>query len=151
MTSLHATGGVEAGPDLLAPPHFLAELMELFAGERHQVLSQQDHLLAHLAVCEYCRTAVVVLLGIAQECDRGNGDPLEPACDLRERFVRVGYEQEANGYERMGAYAEAIVAQGREVAALRFPDTAAHLSRCPQCRAALEATVAFLNEPDEQE
>jgi hypothetical protein len=150
VASSHAAQGLEPGPDLLAPPHMLAELMELFAGERHQALAQQDRLLAHLLVCEYCQTAVIFLFGVAQEYDRRSGDTTEPARGLREHFARIVREREASGYERLGAYAEAIVVQGREAVDRRYPGTAAHVSRCAQCRAALEETVAFLNEPEER-
>jgi hypothetical protein len=138
----------EVGPDLFVPPHVLPALMELFAGERQQAFSQQEQLLAHLATCHYCRTAVIVLLSIAQEYDRRNNDQEEPARDLLERFASINCTVEAHEYERLGAYAEAIVAEGRNKADLRFPDVVAHLSICPECRSALEATVASITEPE---
>src|SRR5579884_3811731 len=115
-----ATTMSQVGPDLSVPPHVLPLLMELFLGERQRVLSQQEQLLEHLATCNFCRTAVVVLLRIEQEYDRRNNDPEEPAHDLIMRFVRISDEteaREAHEIERMGAYAEAIVAEGREKAA----------------------------------
>ncbi len=142
----------QVGPDLSVPPHVLPLLMELFLGERQQALSQQEQLLKHLAVCHYCRTAIVVLLRVEQEYDRRNNDPEEPARDLIMRFVRINDEieaREAHEIERMGAYAEAIVSEGREKAAQRFPDVAAHVRTCPDCCSALEATVAFITEAEE--
>jgi hypothetical protein len=142
----------EVGPDLFVPPHVLPLLMELFAGERQQVASQQEQLLGHLATCHYCRTAVVFLLSTEQEYDRRNNDREEPARDLVMRFVNISREieaREAHEIERMGAYAEAIVSEGRERAAQRFPDVVTHLRICPDCCSALEATVAFLTEAEE--
>lgn len=142
----------EIGPDLFLPPHVLSVLMELFAGERQQVLSQQEQLLTHLTTCHFCRTAVVVLLGLAQEYDRRNNDPEEPAHDLLVRFANISRAieaREAREFERLGAYAEAIVAEGRDKADLRFPDVAAHLRICPDCRSALEATVSSITESEE--
>ncbi len=92
----------EIGPDLFVPPHVLSILMELFAGERQQALSQQEQLLEHLAACHYCRTAVVVLLGVAQEYDRRNNDPEESAHDLLIRFANISRAIEAHEYERLG-------------------------------------------------
>ena len=66
------------GPDLLVPPHVLPLLMELFAGDIRQASSQQEHLLAHLATCHYCRTAVMVLLSYAQEYDHINNNSEKP-------------------------------------------------------------------------
>jgi hypothetical protein len=123
--------------------------MGLFAGEPPQALLQQEHLFAHLAECDNCRTAVVVLLGIAQECDRRATDPVGPAHDLRVRFARISSAIEARAYERMGAYAEAFVAEGSDTAARRFPEIAAHLKTCAYCCSELDATVAFLNESSE--
>ena len=142
----------QVGPDLSAPPHVLPLLIELFVGEKQQALSQQEHLQEHLATCHYCRTAVVVLLHVEQEYDRRNNDPEEPAHDLIMRFVHISEEieaREAHEIERMGAYAEAIVSEGREKAAQRFPDVAAHLRTCPDCCSAVEATVAFITEAEE--
>ncbi len=147
MKEEDATTMSQVGPDLSTPPHVLPLLVELFVGEKQQALSQQEQLLRHLAVCHYCRMAVVVLLRVEQEYDRRNNDPEEPARDLLMRFVRINDEieaREAHAFERMGAYAEAIVFEGRERAAQRFPDVAAHLNTCSDCCSALEATVAFI-------
>ena len=152
MKEDNATVISEIGPDLFVPPHVLPVLMELIAGERQQVLSQQEQLLAHLATCHFCRTAVVVLLGLAQEYDRRNNDPEEPAHDLLVRFANISRAieaREAREFERLGAYAETIVAEGRDGADLRFPDVAAHLKICPDCRSALEATVSSITESEE--
>jgi hypothetical protein len=135
------------GPDLLVPPHVLPLLMELFAGDRQQALSQQKQLLAHLTTCHYCRTAVMVLLSYAQEYDRRNNNPEEPTRDLLTRFADISRAieaREAQEFERLGVYAEAIITEGRKWAARRFPDVAAHLKMCPDCRSALEATVASI-------
>jgi hypothetical protein len=149
MNKDHATVMSEVGPDLFVPPHVLSVLMELFAGDRQQALSQQEQLLAHLATCHYCRTAVVVLLGIAQEYDRRNNDPEEPAHELLVRFANISNALEAHEYECLGTYAEAIVTEGRDKAELRFPDVVAHLRTCPDCRSVLEATVTFISESEE--
>lgn len=152
MKEDNATVMSEVGPDLFVPPHVLHILMELFAGDRQQVLSQQEQLLAHLAMCHYCRTAVVFLLGVAQEYDRRNNNPKEPTRDLLMLFANICREieaREAHEFERMGAYAEAIVAEGREKAAQRFPDVVTHLKICPDCRSALEATVLSITKEEE--
>jgi hypothetical protein len=123
-------------------------LMELFAGDIQQASSQQEHLLGHLATCHYCRSAVMVLLSYAQEYDRRNNNPEAPTRDLLARFADISRTieaREAQEFERLGAYAEAIVAEGREKVAQRFPDVAAHLKICPDCRSALDATVASLS------
>lgn len=144
-----ATVMTEVGPDLFVPPHVLPVLMELFAGKTQQALSRQEELLAHLTACHYCRTAVVVLLGVVHEYDRRNNDPQEPAQVLLMRFVNISNAIESHEYERLGEFAETIVAEGRDKANQRFPDVVAHLSICPECRSALEATVAFITGPQQ--
>jgi hypothetical protein len=139
-------------PDLCAPPHILPVLMELLGGDSQQDLSQQDQLFSHLATCHYCRTAVVFLLNVAQEYDRRNNDSEEPTRDLLMRFESISREaeaREARNFERMGAYADAVVAEGQERAAQRFPDVAAHLRICPDCCLAVKATVASITESEE--
>jgi hypothetical protein len=139
------------GPDLLVPPHIHPLLMELFAGNIQQASSQQEQLLAHLATCHYCRTAVMVLLSYAQEFDYRNNDPEKPTRDLLSHFANISRAietREAQEFERLGAYAEAIVAEGREKAVQRFPGIAAHLKICPDCRSAVEATTASITEAE---
>lgn len=136
-------------PDLFVSPHVLPLLMELFIGERQQVIAQQEQLLAHLNICHYCRTAVVVLLGLASEYDLRNNDSQEPALDLLTRFADISREieaYEARMYECLGAYAEYLAEEGQDKARLRFPDIAAHLEICPDCHTAVEATVSFIAE-----
>jgi hypothetical protein len=138
----------EVGPDLLEPPHVVPALMELFAGDRQQALPEQEQLFTHLVACQYCRTAAMFLLGIAQECDRRNNDPEEVAHDLLMRFADLDRRIEAHRYERLGVYAETIVTAGRDKAAELFPDIAAHLNACPDCRSMIEETVVFIEAED---
>jgi len=143
---------IAAGPDLLVSPHVLPLLMELFAGDRQLAHTQQEQLVAHLETCHYCRTAVMVLLSYAQEYDHINNNPEEPTRDLLARFAHISRlieACEAREFERLGAYAEAIVNEGRKKAARRFPDVAAHLKMCADCRSMIEATVAFISGAEE--
>jgi|GEM_PF-1235641 len=143
--ALQARGNL---PDLLLPPHMLPVLMELFAGSGQKAISERELLIEHLAVCQYCRTAVVALLGIAQEYDRRNGLSEEPTQNLLMDFASLSQSidaDEARNYERIGAYAEAVVAEGQERAALRFPVLAAHLRTCSECRLRTEETIAAIH------
>jgi len=135
------------GPDLLVSPHILPLLIELFAGDDQQAVSQQEQLLTHITTCHYCRTAVMVLLGYAREYDRRNNNPEEPTRDLLACFANISRAievREAQEFERLGVYAEAIMVEGREKAAQCFPGIAAHLKICSDCRSALDATVASI-------
>jgi len=89
------------------------------------------------------------LLSAGQEYERSNSYPEGPARNLLMRFVTIHHEIEAQEYEQMGAYAEAIVAEGREEADKRFPILAEHIRRCPACKSTVEETVAFLKESEE--
>ncbi|HEY5001659.1 MAG TPA: hypothetical protein VII61_00805 [Ktedonobacteraceae bacterium] len=137
------------GPDLFEPPHILPALMELFAGAKQQTPLPQEHFLAHLTSCHYCRTAIVVLLDIAQEYDCRNNNNETFAHDLLRRFANIQTLIEAHKYEQLGTYAEAIVAEGHAKASLRFPVIAAHLKICFDCRSMLEATVDFITDAKE--
>jgi hypothetical protein len=152
MKEDNATIISEVGPDLFVPPHVLPVLMELLGGDRQQSLSQREQLLAHLAICNYCRTAVVLVLNVAQKYDRRSNDSEEPTRDLLMRFANISREIEECGvqdYELMGAYAEAIIAEGREEADKRFHTLGEHIKRCRSCESALEDTLTFLNKLEE--
>lgn len=139
-------------PDLSIAPHVLPRLMEMFMGDERPDLSQQQQLHTHLATCHYCRSTVIYLLGIEKEYDHRNNNTEEPVNNLLTSFAHLHRSieaRESHAYERMGAYAEAIAADGRDKANLRFPDVAAHLKTCPDCRPILEATLAFITESEE--
>ena len=138
-------------PDLLVPPHIVGKLTQLVVGDWQPDSSQQEELIAHLTECPYCRTALIVLLSADQEHERLNKATETPAHDLLRRFVTLHHEIEALDYERMGAYAETIVAKGQEEADKRFPILAEHISRCPGCKSTLEETLAFLKEVEQSE
>lgn len=145
------------GPDLLVPPHILSVLMELLAGDNPPDLSQQKQLFSHLATCHYCRTAVVFILKVAQGYDHINNNPDKPIRDLLTQFEYISCEAEAREareaweFERMGAYTEAIVAVGQEKADQCFPDVAAHVQNCPDCRSTVQSTVAAITEPEKSD
>ncbi len=136
-------------PDLLVPPHIVDKLFHLVAGEWQPDPSQQEQLVVHLTECPYCRTFLIVLLSAEQEYERLNNYPEAPARNLLTRFVTIHHEIEAQDYEQMGAYAEAIISAGREKADKRFPVLAEHIRKCSSCKSTLEETLAFLNEPEE--
>ena len=136
-------------PDLLVPPHIVGKLIHLVVGEWQPDPSQQEQLIAHITECRYCRIALIVLLSAEQEYERLNSFPEAPAHNLLMQFVTIHHEIEAQEYERMGAYAETIVAKGREEADKRFSILAEHIRRCPSCASTLEETLAFLKELEE--
>jgi len=135
-------------PDLLVPPHIVDKLFQLVAGEWRPDPTEQEQLVAHFMECPYCRTALIVLLSAETEAERLNNSPESPAHNLLTRFVAIHHEIEAQEYEQMGAYAEAIVAKGQEEADKRFPLLAEHIKRCPGCQSTLEAILAFLHDPE---
>ena len=149
MKEKKATVVDKVHPELLASPHIVGKLIHLVLGEWQLAPAQQEQLVAHLTGCPYCRTALIVLLSAEQEYEKLYSYPEVSARNLLARFVTIHREIEAQEYERMGAYAEAIVAKGREKAEKRFPILAEHIRRCSSCKSTLEETLAFLNEPYE--
>jgi hypothetical protein len=135
-------------PELLIPPHIVDKLFHLVAGEWQPDPAQQEQLVAHLTECRYCRTSLIVLLSADQKYERLNSSQEAPVHNLLTQFVTIHHEIEALDYEHMGAYAEAIIAEGREEADKRFPVLAEHVRRCSSCKSTLEETLAFLNEPE---
>jgi len=138
-----------AHPELLVPPHIVGKLIDLVVGERQPDPSQQEELIAHLTECSYCRTALIVMLSAEQEYERSNSFPEASIRNLLTRFVTIHHEIEVREYEHMGAYAEAIVSEGRALADKHFPILAEHIRKCLSCKSTLEETVAFLNESEE--
>ena len=135
-------------PYLLAPPHIVDKLIDLVGGDWQPDSSQQEELVVHLTDCSHCRTALIVVLSAAQEYEKLNDYPEVPIHNLLDRFVTIHHEIEAQEYEHLGAYAEAIIAQGREEADKHFPILAEHIRKCPSCKSTLEETLAFLNEAE---
>lgn len=157
MKEEHAGILSQIGPDLLAPPHILSVLMELLAGDNPPDLSHQEHVFSHLATCHYCRTGVMFLLKVAEGYDRRNNNHEEPVHDLLAKFEQISREAEAREareawiFERMGAYAEATAAVGKKKADQSFPEVAAHVKICPDCRSAIQATVASIGESEKSD
>jgi hypothetical protein len=136
-------------PDLLVAPHIVGQLVHLVVGEWQPDPSQQEQLVVHLTECPYCRTALIVLLSADQEYERLNSSLEAPVHNLLTQFVTIHHEKETHDYEHMGAYAEAIIAKGREEADKRFPVLAEHVRRCWSCTSTLGEILDFLNEPEE--
>ena len=149
MKEKKATVMDKVRPDLLVPPHVVGKLFHLVVGEWQPDPSQQEQLIAHITECRYCRIALIVLLSAEEEYQRLNSYPEASARNLLAQFVTIHHEIEAQEYEHMGAYAEIIVAEGREEADKRFPILAEHIRRCPSCKSTLEETLVFLKELEE--
>ena len=80
-----------------------------------------------------------------------NNNTESQAHNLLTQFATINHEIAAHDYEQMGAYAEAIKAEGRKKADKRFPVIAEHIRKCASCRSWLNETLAFLNEPEEND
>lgn len=136
-------------PDLLVPPHIVDKLFHLFTDEWQPDKVQQEELVTHLTECSYCRTLLITLLTATQKYEKSSGNPDPFLSDLITRFVHIHHEIASQEYEQMGAYAEAIVAMEEKEADRRFPQLAEHIRTCPDCRAILKETLAFLRESKE--
>lgn len=134
-------------PDLLVPPHVVTHLMQLVVGERTPDQPEREHLEAHCSECLYCRT---FLITVVQAYERLRCGTEAPALDLAAWFVPLPHELEAQDYEQMGAYAEALASIGRE-ADKRFPILAEHTRGCLSCKYALESLLIFLTEHQERD
>jgi hypothetical protein len=149
MEDKKATIKDEVIPDLLVSPHIVNELFHVVMGEWQLDSTQQEQMVGHLGECEYCRTALLILLSADQEYETLKNYPDTPARNLLTQFVTIHHEISVHDYEQMGAYAEAIKAEGRKKADKRFPILAEHIRKCSSCNSWLEETLAFLNEPKE--
>jgi hypothetical protein len=133
-------------PDLLIPPHIVGKLFHLVMGEWQPDSSQQEQLVVHISECHYCRTSLLVLLAVEQENERLNSYLETSAYNLLRQFVTIHHEIEIQDYEQLGAYAEAIIAKGKDEADKRFPVLAGHIRKCSSCKSTLEETLTFLDE-----
>lgn len=77
-----------------------------------------------------------------------NNSTETPAQNLLTQLVTTHHEIAVQDYEHIGAYAEAIMAEGRKEADRRFHVLAGHIRRCSSCKSMLEETLTFLNESE---
>ena len=141
----------KVSPDLLLSPHILSDLFHLVMGEWKPDSSQLEQLVIHLEECRYCRTHLLVLLTADQEYERLSSSTETSAQNLLKQFVTIHHEIQSQDYEHLGAYAEAIIDKGREAADKCFPALVEHLRKCSSCTSALEDTLAFLNEHEDND
>jgi predicted anti-sigma-YlaC factor YlaD len=151
MEDKKATIKDKVSPDLLVSPHIVSELFHVVMGEWQPDSSQLEQLVVHLIECEYCRTALIVLLSADQEYEMTSSFTETPARNLLTQIVTIHHEIAVQDYEHMGAYAEAIVAEGRKEADKRFLVLAEHVRKCSSCKSWLEETLAFLNKSEKSD
>lgn len=149
MEEQRATVKDSSQVDLLVVPHIVGKLIDLLRGAWQPEPFQQDQLVAHLMECSSCRAALIVLLSAEWAGEKRHCEAETTISNLLRQLKTIRREIEAQGYESMGAYAEAIVARGREEAEKQFPILAEHIRRCSSCKSMLEETVAFLRETEE--
>ena len=138
-------------PDLLVPPHVVDKLFHLVKGEKRPDASELEQMAAHLTECAYCRTLLIVLLSTEQEYERLK-DPTETSArELLAQVAEIHLAAESVDYEQIGAYAEAIVAEGKEDADKQFSVLADHIKKCSGCKTILEEILDFLNETETAE
>jgi hypothetical protein len=138
----------EKHPALLVPPHIMDKLIGLILGEWIPSPQEKKHLVAHLIICEYCRTALIILLFAVKKQEPLNKTSETDVDEILAQFVNIHHEIEELEYERMGAYAEALTAEGKEKAEKRFPVLAKHVGKCASCKFLLGEMLSFLTDPD---
>jgi hypothetical protein len=148
MKERNATLMDKISPDLLVAPHIVDKLVHLVAGKWQPDSSQQEQLIAHFIECSYCRTAFIVLLFAEQKYERSSGNLTASITELITCFVSIYHKIESWDHEYIGAYAEAIIAVGKEEADKRFSRLAEHIKGCRRCHSAVEDTLTFLKESE---
>lgn len=138
----------EIHPDLLKPPHVSEALIDLVLFAQEPGPSQLSQLISHCAECEYCRTTLIILLLAESKRDQLEGVSEVAIGELLKRFITIHQQLQSTGNEQMCAYAEAIVASGKDEASKCFPVIAEHTSVCRRCRSALDDIVAFITTPE---
>lgn len=135
-------------PNLCIPPHILDELFRLITGEWQPSPAKQQQVIAHLATCSHCRTALIVLLSAVEKQEQLDTPGKTSAHDILTSFVAIHHELAALDHEQMGTYAEMLVSSGQKEADKHFPILALHISKCPGCQSQLKGILTFLKGGD---
>lgn len=135
-------------PDLLQSPHIVDELLHLLSGTLKLDSSAQKQLIAHYASCEYCRVFLVILLTAEQKYVCADEQREAAICAILEQFVAIDHKLMALDHEHLCAYAEAIVAEGREAAASSNPIQSQHVCVCKNCCAEVDDIIKFICSPE---
>ena len=133
-------------PDLLKPPHVIDALTNQVLDGWNPDSSQLKQLTTHLAECEYCRTASIILLTAESEYQQSNETANADFHKILGQFVKIHQELQFWSNEQLCAYAEAIVTVGNDEADKCYPLLAEHVSICSICGVNLQDILAFIQE-----
>lgn len=121
------------------PPHILSQLVDIVTGDLELDSTKQEQLLEHLVDCEYCQTALVMLVGSELADDNASASSDNIARELLAR-QRETMQKKHGHYEQIAAYIETLQVQGQEEASKKYPALVEHLQHCIACRHLVEST-----------
>lgn len=131
-------------PDLFKTPHVVDKILTIVTGEWQKDEFLDEQLVSHLIECNPCRAALGMLLIAMQQDEQPRSGADIIINTLLAQVANINHQIEAQEIEQIGAYAEAIQAEGNKEADRRFPQLAEHIMSCSSCKLTLEETLTFL-------
>ncbi len=144
MTKDKAAVMEKVHPNLFLTPHVADKLVDLVIGEWQPDELQYEQLATHVTECEPCRTVLAVLLSAMRQDEKPRSSTEVFIETLLSQLADINHKIQAQEYEQMGEYAEAVIAKGKKQADKRFPVLVEHIKNCSTCRSTLEETLIFL-------
>ncbi len=151
MTKDKVTVRERVHSDLFKTPHVVDKILSIVTGEWQTDEPLDEQLVYHLTECNPCRGAIAVLLTAMQQDEQPRSSADIFINTLLTKLANINHQIESQKFEQLGAYAEAIQAEGRKEAERRFPQLVEHIKNCSTCKLTLEATLTFLKTSEEKE
>lgn len=142
MRKRTATLPASSNESLNEPPHVLSELIEMGTGQLHLSLTQQKQIGAHLVVCPHCQICLVILLTAIER----NEEQSSLKSPVQTWLVQLAYYMHETLKESLPAYVDYLREKGIEAANKRFTLLIHHLQVCRECRLAVHALRAWLDQ-----
>lgn len=133
---------------LLSPPHVVDKIVDFLMDGWKPDAAEQEMIMTHIVGCSDCSTALHGLLYIVEQYEKANEDA-EAIHEILTNFVSIHDQIEAQRYEQMAMYAEAIMDKGKEIADSMFPILAKNMESNADCKKIMENMLAAFKEDKE--
>jgi hypothetical protein len=129
-------------------PHVISQFLKPSTGEWLIFSLEQESLPEHFFHCLLCQRTLIMFVEETLRQDQKNGFPEDSACMLLEQ-LRALIHETLRAF--IGPYIDVCKLKGEREAKRRFPELAAHLKECDECRQVVNETLSLLTEIENSE